>query len=44
MEEDEEEIEVNSDYAPEYCWINSEGKVIGALEGVALNPEKYFYF
>lgn len=52
MKEDEEEInklykeeiEVNPDYAPEYCWINSKGKIIGTLEGVELNPEKYFYF
>lgn len=52
MKEDEEEInqlykeeiDVNPDYAPEYCWINSEGEIIGTLEGVPLNPEKYYYW
>ena len=44
MEEDERKIEElaeydigpNRDYAPEYCWLNSKGNIIGVLESVKL--------
>lgn len=52
MEEDERKIEElaeydigpNRDYAPEYCWLNSKGNIIGVLENVKLKKSKYFYW
>lgn len=40
----ENDIEPNRDYAPEYCWLNSNGDIIGVLESVKLNESKYYYW